>query len=275
MKKIMTLAAIFAAVMMGFSACQPEDQPSTPGTEETPGTNEETPGEETPGTNEETPGTNEETPGEDEYVSPITIDGNFEDWDAIDPAKLAVATNNSETNGALKVLKVYADESILNVYVELDPDFVTCRCSEAPCEHFEEPGNPLDLFFSTSKDAGGYNAFSDMCVEYFVQGTLFENGEFTSWDGGMYMWIGEVHAEGWSWEEVLPSIGAQGAGSGDKYELAIMMEMIGGVMDLTGDLYLGAVLEQGWDIAGCLPNAPVTDTDNTGKAEMLKVIINK
>ena len=268
MKKIMTLAAIFAAVAMTFSACNKEEKPSG----NNGGNNTENNGGENNG-GENNGGENN---GGGEYASPITIDGSFADWDALDASKVAVATCDPETvNFGLKVLKAYADEVFLNIYVELDPDIVVCRCSDVPCEHAEEPGNPLDIFFSTSKEQGGYNAFSDLCVEYFVQGTLFEAGEFTSWTGGMYMWTGEVHGDGWNWAEALSDVMATGAGSGDKYEIAIMMDVLGGVMDLGDKFYLGAVIEQGWDIAGVLPNAAVTDENTSGKGEMLEVTINK
>ena len=83
MKKFMTLAAIFAAVMMGISSCNPDDtkpvdkpNTETPGTnDETPGTNDETPGtnDENPGTNDENPGTNDENPVEPEQTRKVLL----------------------------------------------------------------------------------------------------------------------------------------------------------------------------------------------------------
>ena len=249
MKKIMTLAAMFAAVMVGFSACTPEDQPTDkPGTEQTPG-GEETPGEE-----------------EQEYVSPVTIDGEFADWDALDASKVAVATNNSETHGGLKVMKVYADEVFINVYVEFDWEFVADRGNSA---------NPFSLYLCTDKERGGYNMWTDLCIEYMIQGTIFQDDAFVSWDGGMYMWTGEPHGEGWNWGEALSSVGGQGAGAGEKYELCIMVETLAGVMEFGDKFWIGADVQQNWDSAGVLPNAPVTDEDTSGKGEMLEVTFVK
>ena len=69
MKKFMTLAAIFAALMMGISSCNPDDtKPVDKPNTETPGTNDET-----PGTNDENPGTNDETPVEPEQTRKVLL----------------------------------------------------------------------------------------------------------------------------------------------------------------------------------------------------------
>lgn len=257
MKKIMTLAAIFAAVMMGITSCNPDDTKP----EQKPDT--EQGGENNGGENNG----GENNGGEEaEYESPITIDGTFDDWAAIDASKLAVATNYSETKGGLKVMKVYADEVFINVYVEFDFDFVADRGNSA---------NPFSLYLCTDKERGGYNMWSDLCIEYMIQGTIFQDDAFVSWDGGMYMWTGEVHGEGWNWGEALSSVAGQGAGADNKYELCIMVETLAGVMEFGDKFWMGADVQQNWDSAGILPNAAVTDENPTGDAEMLEVTFVK
>ena len=263
MKKIMTLAAIFAAVMMGFSACQPEDQPSTPGTEDTPGTNEETPGtnEETPGTNEETPGTNEETPGEEEYTSPIVLDGEFADWDNLEGV-VVCKSNPESTKQGLKEMRVYADEVFLNVMLEFDFEVVEERTADTQ--------NPVSLYLSTSKDAGGYNTWDDLCIEYMLQGWCFNGDAYDTWTSGMYMWAGEVHGEGWNWESVLEDVAAESAGAGAKIEIRIMMDLLAGVMEFGDVFYIGSEVQQAWDAVGLLPNAAAGEA-----TAMLEVAIVK
>ena len=262
----MTLAAIFAAVMMGFSACQPEDQPSTPGTEETPGTNDETPGtnDETPGTNDETPGTNEETPGEDDYKSPITIDGEFADWDNLEGVVVCNSDPEATLQG-LKQMKVYADEVFINVLLDIDYEIIEDRTAGNK--------NPVSLYLSTSKEAGGYDVWSDMCIEYMLQGWCLNGDTMDAWTSGMHMWIGEVHGTGWdgNWAEAAADVLPESASTGSKIEIRLAIENLAPFNDTLGDVfYIGADVQQGWNSQGELPNGPAGEA-----VEMLEVAIVK
>ena len=268
MKKIMTLAAIFAAVMMGISSCNPDDtkpeqKPDTeqPGNE-TPGEGE---GEQTPGEGEgeQTPGEGE---GEEEYASPITIDGTFTDWDNLEGVVVCKSAVDAAKQG-LKEMRVYADEVYLNVLLEFDPEIVADRTKDNQ--------NPVSLYLSTSKDAGGYNTWSDLCIEYMLQGWCFNGDAYDTWTSGMYMWTGEVHGEGWNWESVLEDVGAESAGAGDKIEIRMMMDLLAGVMEFGDTFLIGADVQQAWDAVGLLPNAAVTDENLSGSAPMLEVAIVK
>lgn len=246
MKKIMTLAAIFAAVAMTFSACNKEQKPDNGGN------------------NTENNGGEENQ--EPEYVNPIAIDGNFEDWDALTNAVSATCAAD-HSKPALKTLKAYADEYFLNVYVEWDEENVPT--------YAEDGGNPLMLCFCGNPDNGGYDAFSDLCVEYmcFTQ-PVDATGAFKNWTDAVYAWVGDLHAAGWAWDVALEDLQATGMGSGNKYEIAIMMDVLKSIMDLDGKILLGAMQQVAWNSQGVLPNAEVSEENPTGTAPMLEVPIN-
>ncbi len=274
MKKIMTLAAIFAAVMMGISSCNPDDTnpEQKPNTEqsgdETPG--DETPGDETPG--DETPG--DETPG-DEYVAPITIDGNFDDWAALDATKVAVAENAGEMVGepALYVLKVYADAEYLHLYFEFDEDIIADRAWV-----------PFHIYLNTDGDTttGGFgDQWSDACVDHMFEGACMAEDAFCSWDGSLSEWCGETNGTGWDgcWLSLLESVQATGAGAGNAYELKIPLNAEGGVGEeglvLADTFGIGVDIQQEWNSVGILPNAEQTEDDPTGLAPMLSVTVDR
>lgn len=252
MKKIMTLAAMFAAVAVSFSACTKDN--GNQGTGNGNG--------------------NENT--EPEYEAPITVDGDFADWQTLgDKAEIAVCPEDALKLG-LKEFRAYADEVMLYVYVKFDLDVVTNRDVPEP-EPGVESGNPLALFFSTSTEKGGYaNTWSDSCVEYHCASFIFNGTEqYENWDDALYMWTGELHGAGWSWDSALESLASTGAGTGDQYEIAIMMDVLTSVMELDGQILLGAMIQQGWNNAGALPCAsPDPDNNPNGMAPMMVVPIN-
>lgn len=247
MKKFMTLAAMFAAVMISFSACEPTVDPA-PTPTVCPDCGEDPCVCEAP------------------YVSPITIDGNFDDWAALTNAVTATCAPD-HSKPALKTLKAYADENFLHVFVEWDEENVPT--------YDPDGANPLMLCFCGNPENGGYNAWEDMCVEYMCYTQpLDETGAFTTWNDAVYAWTGEIHAEGWSWDTALDDLKATGMGSGNKYEIAIMMPVLNSIMELDGELRLGAMQQLSWNAMGVLPNAEVTDENPTGVAPMMVVPIN-
>ena len=94
MKKFFALAAIFAATMISFTACE-EDKPVGPGPDETPADVCEECGK-------------NPCECEPEFVCKITCDGDFADWAAVTP--VSATTNADAKYTALTALKVYTDE---------------------------------------------------------------------------------------------------------------------------------------------------------------------
>ena len=264
MKKIMTLAAMFAAVAMTFSACNKEQKPDNGGNENGGGTTTNT-----------CPDCGEDPcVCEPEYESPISIDGDFADWDALDPSKVAVTECAAEAKDpALKVLKVYADEVYINLYFEYDETALTNGTAA------------FDIYLNQDADLGGADDehwLSQANVDYLLEDeSIIVDGTWESFDPGMFHYTGPVDTWDWSWEEIMSSGSgiASGAGNGNKYELAVMIEMLMGV-ELADTFSLGCILTDidaagAWNGVGCIPNTDVTDDNPTGSVNFLEVKADK
>ena len=106
MKKFMTIAAMFAAVMVSFSSCNKDPQPEkkpTPEVQTCPDCGEA-----------------EEECTCNDFQSAITIDGDFADWAAVTP--LTETCNPDAKWTALTTLKVYTDEMYIHIYFEFSED---------------------------------------------------------------------------------------------------------------------------------------------------------
>ena len=255
MKKFMTLAAIFAAAMMSFTACE-ETKPDNGGT-----------------TTDENlcPDCGKDPcECEEEYASPITIDGDFADWDALDASKVAVATCAAEPKySALKTVKVYADAVYVNVYFEFVEDEIT-DTEWVPFHVYLDADN--------SDTTGGYgDQWTEPHSEWNMEGAVMDAGAFCSYDPGLYPWEGGVGESGWLWGESVLSSGSgigTGAGSGNKYEFSLLREMLMGV-ELADTFGVGFDIQQDWNSVGVLPNANVTDDNPSGLAPLLRVNVVK
>jgi len=262
MKKIMTLAAIFAAVMMGISSCNPDDtkpeqKPDTEQPDQTPDG-----GEETPDGGEETPDGGEDTPdGGDEATAAITIDGDFADWDAL--TDVATATCDPEAGWtALKVLKAYADASAVYIYIEYVDEEIADRAWTPVHVYLDADG---------SAETGGYgDQYAEATCEWCLEGAIHSEDAFCSYDGGLYPWTGEVGANGWAWGDSLYSGFTSGAGKDNKYELVITKELCEDI-EWAETFGLGVDIQQSWESVGVLPNAACTDDNSAGLAPLLRV----
>ena len=256
MKKFMTLAAIFAATMMSFTACEDTTKPDNGGDEVVTCPD---------------CGQPEADCTCNDYTSPITIDADFSDWAALDASKVATCKTDADAKyPALKVLKVYADDVYVNVYFEFDEEYIT-DVEYVPFHVY------LDCDGSTA--TGGFgDQWTDAATDYCLEGAVIEAGEFCSYDPGLYGWIGEVSGTGWEWTE--PSILSSGSGigngtgAGNKYEFALLREMLMGV-ELADTFGIGVDIQQDWSSVGILPNTAVTDTNTNGLVDMLKVTVVK
>ena len=261
MKKIMTLAAIFAAVMMGVTSCNPDDTKP-----------EQKPDVETPDNGgEETPDNGGEQTPEDEYVSPITIDGDFADWDALDASKVAVATTDPDaTKAGLKTVKVYADGVFINVYFECDLDIVA-----------DLESVPFHVYFNSDNSANDPTSEDQWTnsgdIDYMCEGWVFEGGVNCTYDPSLSAAGYTPDAYGWEWVDVLGSGSAISAGAGngqDKYEFAFTLEMMD-MVEFADTFGIGFDIQQNWDSVGILPNAAVTESNLSGKAPLLLVTFDK
>lgn len=202
-----------------------------------------------------------------DYVAPIKVDGNFDDWAKLPEANVAVAKCAADANWtALKTMKVYADEYFVYIYFEFVGDEVESR-----------DWVPVHFYINGDADAttGGYgDQFMDACSDILLEGAIFADGEFCSYNPAAHKWVGETNGTGWEWEEVLPegSNLCMGAGNGNAYELLIIREMWPGEGKLADNFTIGMDIQQNWSSVGVLPNVtPDPETNANGRAASLQV----
>ena len=252
MKKFFMYAALCAAVLVSFEACNKDGQEKKDGDDD-----------------------------DSEFVSKIKVDGDFSDWAALDASKVAVATNKNDDKDALKVLKAYADEVYLNIYFEFDGEQVEDRSWPAVHVYLNSDGD---------KSTGGYgDEFADACVDCMMETAIFSSGEWNDWNPSFWKWWGEANGSGWEWVEpgrpgdeadmwgaILPEGSgiAHGMGSGNAYEIQIVREMLPGI-DFADTFGVGIDIQQNWSSIAWLPNAASTDDNPNGLANMLDVTIDK
>ncbi|MBO7188100.1 MAG: hypothetical protein J6V31_00755 [Tidjanibacter sp.] len=210
-------------------------------------------------------------PEPDVFESKITIDGDFSDWDTLDASKVVVAENATAPvkYGALKLVKVYADEMYVNVYFEAYEDV------EAGAAYH------INLCFNSdnSELTGGYaGVWSDAGVDYLAQGWVYDGTVYGSYDPGVYPWVGEVGAEGWSWSTTEGQVDegngvAKGAGTVLAYEIQLTREMTPCQWEDTFTMGIGYT--KAWGNVGVLPNATATEEDPNGLAPQMVITIDK
>ena len=217
--------------------------------------------------------------GGGEYVQPITIDGQFEDWAALDASKVATAKCATGAHWtALKTVKVYADPTFVFVYIEWDKEQI--KYYNNPDDPEDAEWVPFHVYINNDNDAatGGFSdQFADACIDVLFEGFLTDGDKFASYDPGAYLWVGEAGGSGWGWtESAVVEAGsgiASGAGVEGKYEIAIVRELIPN--GLTDTFSIGFDIQQGWDSVGVLPNAEATEDNGAGVANSLTVVTVK
>ena len=247
MKKFMTLAAMFAAVMVSFSSCNKEDKPQGGNTVVT-----------CPECGEA-----EEDCTCNDFQAAIQIDGDFADWAAVTPV---TATCNPDAKWtALTTLKVYTDEMYIHVYFEFSEDEIVDRAWV-----------PFHVYINADNNTEGCG--DDQWIgqggqDFLMEGAVLAEDAFCSYNPGLFTYAGvDLTTVEWAWTDVLPDGSgiASGAGAGNKYELSIMKEMVPG-MELAETFGLGVDIQQSWNSVGVLPNTAIADDNANGAVPMLQV----
>ena len=252
MKKFMTFAAMFAAVAISFSACNKTEQPDGGDTVVTCPECGEPEADCTCG----------------DYESPITIDGDFADWNNLDAAYVATASCNPDAKWtALEKVKVFCDGVYLNVYFEFSED-----------EIVDLAWVPFHVYINQdlSEAAGNDQFIGQGGQDWLLEGAVIADGAFCSYNPALFSYDGAEDTVEWAYGEVLPEgsgIGS-GAGAGNKYEFALMVEMLQGV-ELSDVFGIGFDIQQDWNSVGVLPNTAIADDNTNGAVEMLQVTIKK
>lgn len=256
----MYFAALMAAVMVSFSACEKNNKPNH---------------------------RDDDDDDEPAFVPAITVDGNFDDWDALiaekgDKVVTAELVPGAEFTGLEKV-KVYADQLYINIYIEFY------------AQHARGEWDAFHVYLDAdnSNATGGYgDEFSDANAEYMLEGPIFDGTAtgFKSYDPALFKWWGDVGGDGWLWTDPstdhddsdlwgaligtgMGSIGT-GAGSGNKYEMRLLREAMAGVK-FADTFGIGFDIQENWSSCGILPAVAVSDDNEHGHAPKLKVTIDK
>lgn len=200
----------------------------------------------------------------DFYVSPVKIDGNFDDWAKLDPTKVIVVDCAPEAQfKAIKQMKIYMDEVFFNVYLKLDmellPDLSVVHCH---------------TYFNADNDettGGCNNQWVPGCIEYMTEGDIIRESKFISYDPCFDIWTGEPQAGGWEWEHILTSGSGvyTGAGAVDEYEMCLMRDAF--KEELAEEFQFGVDVQQGWSSVGIIPNADLNEDNPTGKGSLVTV----
>ena len=265
MKKIMTFAAMFAAVAIAFSACNKEDQKDNGGTPET---------EVCPDCGEPV----EDCTCEEEAAGAIKIDGEYGDWDALG-SKVVTATSSPDAAlKALKVMKAYADDLYLYVYFEYDTELVDMST-----------WLPVHFYINSDGDetTGGYaDHHLGADCDIMLEGGIYSEEGPVSYDASLFFWEGAAGADGWegwagpspdesnNWGADIVGGMTSGAGADGKCEIAMLREMMAGVT-FADTFYVGMDIQTNWESSGVLPNAAPSDDNPNGHAAKLAVTIDK
>lgn len=242
MKKIFTIVAM-AAMLMACGGNE-EDPQNKPGNKPGPG-------------------------DEPEFVSKITIDGNYADWDAVtENIQIATLPEGEVQYSQLKTFKLYADEMFIHVYCEFDPENTLVFVPYFDLDSDATTGN-------TSKwDGAGYEAKAEGAVWTTdeAETTLLEP---KAWDPAFYLYTDagteEVCAAGTG--AVISSVPAPTTGGLYAFEASIVRDLIA-IYGL-GDTFTMGMIQYDitWSYIGKLPCKNAADREAGALEEMLTVTL--
>lgn len=210
-----------------------------------------------------------------EYVAPIKVDGDVSDWAKLDASKVqscSLVAADTWAYPEIKSAKVYADELYVFIYMEFNKDVL--GISET-ASHFA-----LYINGDGNEATGGYSGQWDQgekpCIDVLVMGDYHDGTDFVSNPGcDVFTWTGEANADGWSWGDVEVANFAEAACNSKGIEFALTRDLYP-AGNFAEEFTIGFQLQtSGWDATGALPNAEPSDSNPSGKAPLLKVIVNK
>lgn len=248
MKKVFSFLTIAAMVCM--VACNDKDNPKKPGG-------------------------NNGGDDEKEYVAPIKADGDFADWAKLDATKVqscSLVAADTWAYPEIKTAKVYADELFVYIMMEFNKDVL--GVSEV-ASHFGLYING-DNNDATGGYAGQWEQGEKPCIDILVMGDYHDGTDFVgALSCEVYSWTGDANADGWYWGDVDVTGFAEGFCSSKGLEFVLTRDLYpGGVF--ADEFTMGFQLQtSGWDATGALPNAEPSDDNPSGKAPLLKVVVNK
>lgn len=221
--------------------------------------------------NKEVPGGKDATPA----ITTITIDGDFSDWAAIDQTKIVTAkhNNNSGWDGTVRRLSVYANSQYVFYLIEFD---------DQSLQFYMKGRDILPTRINLNTDGefkSGYNKYFLDSYDFMFEGELADGaGGFTNFDVKLYQRINNA----WTKPELGSGV-LNAVGKDNKVEISLDIAKFNelaaksSVPKLMGDTFqTGMTFYNGdWQPIGVLPNAPTSETDEEGLANLLNVTIDK
>lgn len=245
MKKVLKFTAAAIMAVCALSCTKDDGQNNT-------GNNNNNDDQEQPGGD-----TGGDEPGGDEpATAAITIDGVFDDWDAVETTD-AEAPEGVIQDGISK-LRVYGDDMYLCMYLEMPLDGFTYDGADGYV--------PLSILIDSDGniDTGATMdwMWSPAGFEIVLQGNIAgPDSQFVSFNPGVTIWTGDDGLGYWDDETAHNQLIAEGSGVGTgagvvdgdtvKYELNIIKEFLTG---LGSTINLGVYLsDKSWAEVGRLP----------------------
>ncbi len=213
---------------------------------------------------------------EPEYVQAIKIDGSFDDWATLGTKAVSAKSDPNSPWDAVKEIRVYADEFYVFYYIEYDNAQISSLLNEVT--GVDSDGNPLGLpirlnINTDGEFTSGYTSYSLDGYDFIIEGSLAEEKEWKSFDGTLHQRI-----DGWV---ALQEGGlCEGAGSGNKYEIALnKVAFNGAAATSTVPMPMGTEFQTGirfynatWGELANMPDGAVTDENAKGYGHLLKIV---
>lgn len=218
---------------------------------------------------------------------PVAIDvqdGSLSDWDNL-PAEYVFETTCPEDASlqGLKSVKVYADQTYINLLVEPNMNVIT-----------DLSWVPFHVIINTDNSdmTGGYGyEFMDANADILLEGSVFSDGEPILYNPAVYKWWGEVGGTDFQWsdpdvepsadnywgaivgEGILPIGNSQYVDG--KFEIQLLRELIPSDAGWNENEFgIGFDIQQSWESVGILPLVSPTDDNPNGYTQKLQVKIS-
>ncbi len=200
----------------------------------------------------------------------ITIDGNFDDWAALDIANYQSAKNNpaSPWDGVSEI-RCCADADFVYYYIKYNK----ATLDELMAEKDELP---IRLCINTDGEfTSGYANYFLEAYDFIVEGGLSDaEGAWGSINGTLYQRLD-------GWQKLIPETGGvvMGKGAGSEYEIMLSRELFNNAVP--ADQKIGDVFYTGirfyttytgsWEELSNMPNASIDEGDGNGWGHLMQV----
>lgn len=208
----------------------------------------------------------------------IVIDGNFDDWGALEAGKFAKAVNDPGSPWeAVDEIRCFAKDDMVYYYIKYNAEYLA--------ELLENPKEvlPLRLCINTDDEfESGYTSYFLEGYDFIVEGDLAENGAFVEFDGTFFQridgkWV-ELAGEGKGL--------VCGMGTGSEFEIALDRKLFNefaatseipmamGDHFQTGIRFYFINEFEKWDELSNMPNSDIDEEMGNGYGYLMRVKFN-